>query len=539
MLVAAKLETKTDTVSLRCVKKGAETMSGEFSEQRVTPLFEAIIDYAKGKKISFHTPGHKHGVSIPQEFRNFVGEKIFDCDLTLLEEVDSWHDPQGVIKEAQKLAAQAYGADYAYFLVNGSSGGNHAMILTVCDPGEKIIIPRNAHRSVLAGIVLSGTIPVYVMPERDDSKNMLLNVTPEAIARTIAEHPDAKAVLVTHPTYEGIGTNLSAIAQLVHDAGMYFLVDEAHGPHLNFHPDLPITAMECGADICIQSTHKIISSLTQTSMLLARRTVDVLKLKRILGLLVTTSPSYVLLASLDLARMQMATRGRELLSVAMMLAEDARHKISAIPGLMCFGKEILSQPGAYQLDVTKLCVHVNGLGFTGYQVARRLNEKFKIQVEYSDLDKILLIVSIGNTERDIRRLLTALEAISRSAKQEKIAIEFHLRFPDEFPKVVMSPREAVFSPTKKVSLGEAVNKISAEVFSPYPPGIPLLNPGERISAEILEYLQELQQRGGRVQGQSDPELRTIKIVDAELGKDSKWSRRQAGQKKNAVFTGSK
>jgi arginine decarboxylase len=509
-------------------------MSGETREQRETPLFEAVMSYAKGRKISFHTPGHKHGVSIPQEFRNFVGEKIFDCDLTLLEEVDSWHDPKGVIRDAQKLAAQAYGADYAYFLVNGSSGGNHAMILTVCDPGDKIIIPRNAHRSILAGIVLSGTIPVYVMPELDESKNMLLNVTPEAIARTIEKHPDAKVVLVTNPTYEGIGTDLSEIGQLAHDAGMHFLVDEAHGPHLKFHPDLPMAAMECGADICIQSTHKIISSMTQTSMMLARNTVDVLKLKRVLSLLVTTSPSYVLLASLDLARMQMATRGRELLSVTMLLAEDARQKINAIPGLTCFGKEIISHPGAYQLDVTKLCVHVNGLGFTGYHVSQMLNQKFNIQVEYADLDKILLIVSIGNTERDIRRMLTALEAISRSAKPESTTTQFHLRFPSEFPEVVMSPREAVFSPTRKVSLHEAANEISAEVFSPYPPGIPLLNPGERISVEILEYLQELHQRGGRVQGQSDPELRTIKIVDAKMEKSNHWLQASVRQEKSAV-----
>jgi len=506
-------------------------------DQHATPLFEAVINYAKGRKISFHTPGHKHGVSIPQEFRNFVGEKIFDCDLTLLEEVDSLHDPRGVIKEAQKLAAQAYGADYAYFLVNGTSGGNHAMILTVCDPGDKIIIPRNVHRSVLAGIVLSGTIPVYVMPERDEAKNMLLNVTPAAIARTLEKHPEARAVLVTHPTYEGIGANLAEIARITHQAGMYFLVDEAHGPHLKFHADLPITAMDSGADICIQSSHKIISSMTQTSLMLARRSVDVLKLKRILNLLMTTSPSYILMASLDLARMQMATRGRELLSVAIMLAEDARHRINTIPGLTCFGKEIETQAGAYQLDVTKLCVHVTGLGMTGYQVAQLLNQKFEIQVEYADLDKILLIISIGNTEQDISSLITALETISRGAQTNTTLLKFPLRFPDEFPEVVLSPREAVFSPTRKVPLKEAVGKISAEVFSPYPPGIPLLNPGERISAEIIHYLQELHNRGGRVQGQSDPELRTIKIVDPTLKNKENWSNINKVEERSKIQSG--
>ncbi|MEW6515712.1 MAG: aminotransferase class I/II-fold pyridoxal phosphate-dependent enzyme [candidate division FCPU426 bacterium] len=485
--------------------------------QQSTPLFEAVINYAKGRKISFHTPGHKHGVSIPQEFRNFVGEKIFDCDLTLLEEVDSLHEPKSVIREAQRLAAQAYGADYAFFLVNGTSGGNHAMLLSVCDPGDKIIIPRNVHRSVLAGIIFSGAIPIYIMPERDEDRNQMLNVTPEAVDRAIQRHPDAKAVLVTHPTYQGIGANLREISRLAKRAKMQFLVDEAHGPHLKFHPDLPPAAMDCGADICVQSTHKIISSLTQASLLLARRSVDVLKLKRILSLLMTTSPSYLLLASLDLARMQMATRGRELLNVAIMLAEDARQRINALPGMTCQGKEMAGRPGVHAVDVTKLCINVSGTGFTGFEVAKQLNEKFKIQVEFADLDTILLIVSIGNTEKDISRLILALESIAKDAQGTPHASrKEHLRFPEELPEVVMTPREAVFSATKKVSLKAAVGQISAEVFSPYPPGIPLLNPGERISGEILHYLKELHNRGGRVQGQSDPELRTIKVVEPGL-----------------------
>lgn len=489
-------------------------MSNQQSDnQQATPLFEAVINYAKGRKISFHTPGHKHGVSIPQEFRNFVGEKIFDCDLTLLEEVDSLHDPRGVIKEAQKLAARAYGSDYAFFLVNGTSGGNHAMILSVCDPGDKIIVPRNVHRSVLAGIILSGAVPVYVMPERDTETNLLLNVTPQAIEEALRKHPDAKAVLVTHPTYQGIGANLKEIARLTHRAGMRFLVDEAHGPHLQFHPDLPRPGMECGADICVQSSHKIISSMTQASLMLARRTVDVLKLKRILSLLMTTSPSYILMASLDLARMQMATRGKELLDVAMMLAEDARQRINAMPGLLCPGRELAGRPGVHEVDVTKLCINIRGTGLSGYQIARQLNENFKIQVEFADLDTILLIVSIGNTAKDIARLLSALEAISRERASATKTRRETLLLPMELPEVVLTPREAVFSETKKVSLQAAVGQISAEVFSPYPPGIPLLNPGERISGEVLRYLKALHSRGGRVQGQSDPELRTIKVVD--------------------------
>jgi lysine decarboxylase len=480
-------------------------------DQHATPLFEAVINYAREHKISFHTPGHKHGVSIPQEFRNFVGERIFDCDLTLLEEVDSLHDPRGVIKEAQKLAAAAYGSDYAFFLVNGSSGGNHAMILSVCDPGDKIIVPRNAHRSVLAGIILSGAIPVYVMPERNDEWNLMLNVTPESVAKALEEHPDAKAVLVTNPTYQGIAANLKEISRLTHKAGALMLVDEAHGPHMKFHPDLPPSAMTCGADICVQSTHKIISSMTQASMLLVRRSVDILKLKRVLTLLMTTSPSYILMASLDLARMQMATRGKELLSVAIMLAEDARRRINQISGLYCFGHECIGQAGAFGLDMTKLSVDVTGLGLTGYQVAQMLNRNHKIQIEFADIDTFLCIVSIGNTSKDINRLITALESIAAEAPGST-RNRIRLRLPSNTPEVVMTPREAMFAPTVKIPLKDAVGEVSAEVFSPYPPGIPLLNPGERVSADLIDYLKELQARGGRVQGQADTKLRTIKVV---------------------------
>jgi lysine decarboxylase len=479
--------------------------------QYATPLFEAVINYAREHKISFHTPGHKHGVSIPQEFRNFVGERIFDCDLTLLEEVDSLHDPRGVIKEAQKLAAAAYGSDYAFFLVNGSSGGNHAMILSVCDPGDKIIVPRNAHRSVLAGIILSGAIPVYVMPERNDEWNLMLNITPESVARALEENPGARAVLVTSPTYQGITANLREIARITHKAGAILLVDEAHGPHLKFHAELPPSAMTCGADMCVQSTHKIISSMTQASLLLVKHSVDILKLKRVLTLLMTTSPSYILMASLDLARMQMATRGRELLSVTMLLAEDARRRINQIPGLYCFGRECIGQPGAFGQDPTKLSVDVTGLGLTGYQVAQTLNHNHKIQVEFADIDTFLLIVSIGNTSKDINRLIAGLHAVAAEAPGNT-RNRIRLRLPGGMPEVVMTPREAMFAPTVKIPLRDAVGEVSAEVFSPYPPGIPLLNPGERVSAGLIDYLKELQARGGRVQGQADAKLRTIKVV---------------------------
>ena len=492
-------------------------------QQFRTPLFDAVINYAREAKISFHTPGHKHGASIPQEFRNFVGERIFDCDLTLLEEVDSLHDPTSVIKEAQALAASAFGADRAFFLVNGSSAGNHAMIMSTCRPGDKIIVPRNAHRSVLAGIVLAGAEPVYIMPELAENHHFMLNVTPAAVAEALAANPDARAVLVNHPTYQGVCADLKTIARLTHDAGALLLVDEAHGPHLRFHPALPASAMSCGADMCVQSTHKILSGLTQASLLLARRSAYADMLRRVLTLLTTTSPSYILMASLDVARMQMATRGRELLETTVALAMEARRRINQIPGLHCLGREWLGHPGVHSLDMTKLVVDVRGLGETGHAMAKKLNERHGVQVEYAELDTLLIIVTIGNTSKDIHRLITALEAEAREAPVRHRPRR-PLTLPAGPPEQVMTPRDAFEALHHRVPLREAAGAVAAETISPYPPGIPLVNPGERITPELVAYLQNLQSRGGRLQTQHRRGRRLLRVRIVRGGEEKKATR---------------
>lgn len=481
-------------------------------DQRVTPLFEAVINYAKEQKISFHTPGHKHGVSIPQEFINFVGEHIFDCDLTLLEEVDSLHHPRGVIKEAQALAAAAYQAEQAFFLVNGTTGGNQAMIMTACNPGDKIIIPRNAHRSVVAGIILAGASPIYVQPEQHQATGQLLNVRVAGIEQAVNEHPDAKAVLVTSPTYQGITADLKAIARVVHRAKMLFLVDEAHGPHLHFHPQLPDDAMACGADMCVQSSHKIISSLTQASLLLANKSINLIKLQHVLSLLMTTSPSYLLLASLDVARMQMATKGKELLDSAIALAENARTRIDEISGLHCYGREILSEEGAYDLDCTKLVVSVAAFQTTGYHVARELNHKFKIQVEFADNDTILLIISVGNTNKDIDQLLVALTSIASKLERRPTETDQNQLRLQPIPEVVLSPRAAFFSRVKTIRIDEAAGELCAETLSAYPPGIPIVNPGEKITSAMVDYLKRMHHYGNALPGGGQDGLTTIQVV---------------------------
>lgn len=484
-----------------------------YERQLRTPLFNAVVNYAKKKKISFHTPGHKHGDGIPKKFRDFVGAKIFDIDLTLLEEVDSLQDPKTVIKEAQKLAAEAYGADYSFFLVNGTTIGNQAMILSTCLPGDKIIIPRNAHKSVIAGIIFSGAIPVYVYPKYDKELGIICNVMPKQIEEAISEHPDVKAILLTSPTYHGIATDIREIVRIVHQHKKILLVDEAHGPHLKFHPDLPVSAMEAGADICVQSTHKIISGMTQASMMHARKTVDILKLKRILELLHTTSPSYILMASLDVARMQMATQGREILSKVIILAEEARKQMKALH-IGCFGKEVVGREGIYGLDVTKLNIDIRNMGNTGYEVSKVLNKKYGIQVEFSTPTSLLGIVSLGNTKNDIYKFVYALKDIKKNYRaDEHVAKAVSIiEFPNIASEVALSPREASFSITKKVPFKDAIGLISAEIVCPYPPGIPLLIPGERITKEVYNYLHLLKDMGNIINGQDDKSLQTIKVV---------------------------
>lgn len=310
--------------------------------QYKTPLFDALVSLAQSRKVSFHTPGHKSGKGIATRFVKFVGPKIFSIDLTTLDEVDSLQKPIGVIKEAQELAAMAYGSEASFFLINGTTAGNHAMVISVCDPGDKIIVARNAHKSVLTGLIFTGATPVFITPKVDKTLKLTMNVTFDDVKEVIDENPDAKAIYLTSPNYYGITADLERIIPYAHKRGIITLIDEAHGPHLKFHPELPTSALEAGADLCVQSTHKIIGGMTQSSMLHARKErVNINTLRNILKMVQSTSPSYILMASLDLARMQMATEGNKLLSRALELARKARKRINRIKGLSCFGVEIL------------------------------------------------------------------------------------------------------------------------------------------------------------------------------------------------------
>ncbi len=475
-----------------------------------TPLFDALVALAEAKKVSFHTPGHKSGKGISTRFRQFVGPKIFTIDLTTLDEVDCLQRPVGVIKEAQELAAEAYGADHSFFLINGTTVGNQAMILATARPGEEVLVARNAHKSILAGVLLSGSIPRFFLPEFDPELGIAWNITPFAFSSALERHPEAKILCITSPNYYGVAADLSSIIAQAKGRGMIVLVDEAHGPHLRFHPDLPKSALESGADMCVQSTHKIMGAMTQASMLHVRgEKIDLGRLRGVIHILQSTSPSYILMASLDLARMQMATEGPKLLGKAIELAEWARARINQIDGLYCLEAEVVERAGPYSLDITKLTISTKSLGLSGFQVSSLLNAEFGIQVEMADLANLLVIVSIGDRKDDLDRLVSALMRISSHRTLQPIK---PLVPPVQADRMVLSPRDAYFAPYEYVEIKDSVGRVSSEVVTLYPPGIPLLVPGEEISPEAVDYLLSMASHGARIDGIRDGEPPCLRVL---------------------------
>lgn len=480
--------------------------------QNETPLFNALMEYVNRDTLPFHVPGHKKGIGIDSKFKEFIGDNPFKIDVTVFKLVDSLHHPNGPIKKAQELAADAYGAKASFFSIHGTSGAIQAMILSVVKDGDKIIVPRNVHKSVTSGIILSGAIPIFVEPEIDKKLGIAHGVTPETIEKTLKENPDAKAVLIINPTYYGVATDIKKIADIVHSYDIPLIVDEAHGPHLAFSNNLPMSAIEAGADICAQSTHKIIGSLTQGSLLhINSKYVDPKKLQQILNLLQTTSPSYILMASLDCARRQIALEGKELLYKAIELCKYTRNEINKIPGFYCFGEEVLGKPGSYAFDPTKLTISSRDLGITGFELDTILADKYHIQMELSDFYNVLAVGSFGDTKEGMDKLINALKEISNEYYGKREPIQDFLDIPT-IPKKILNPREAFYSNKISVPLKESVGKISGEFLLAYPPGIPVLCPGEEITREVIEYVNDLKRANLYVQGTEDSTVENIKIV---------------------------
>lgn len=478
-------------------------------EQR-TPVFDAVRTYYSDKTIPFHVPGHKGGQGLP-EFRAFVGQNTMGIDLTCMPDLDNICNPRGVIAEAEDLAARLYGADKAFFLVNGTTSGIQAMIMASCQPGDKIIIPRNAHKSALGGMILSGATPVYIHPEIHPEFGVSMGVTVENVTCALKQHPDAKAVLIVNPNYYGTTSNLREIVQAVHSFSVPVLVDEAHGAHFRFHDDLPVSAMEAGADLAASSSHKLLGSLTQSSLLLMRTgLMDPKRVKSTLNLTQTTSPSYLLLSSLDVARKQMAVGGKELMEKVLEITSWIRSQFQEIPGLRLFGQDLPGIPGCFAFDPTKITLNVQGLGMSGYETEYLLRSEFRIQVELSDLYNVMFLITVGDTWEKAEYLVESIRTIAGRHPGGNI-IKLCPPLP-RIPKVTASPREAFYSPTKTVDLIDSVGEISAEAVMAYPPGIPLICPGERITREVVDYINILKREKADLQGPDDAEIHQIRVL---------------------------
>ena len=483
------------------------------NDQYRTPYYSGLLAYIAKHRASFHMPGHKRGRGVHPDFKAFLGENVFLLDLTEVQGVDYLHKPTGILREAMDLLADAYGAKESFFLVNGSTVGNQAALMAVGGPGKKILIARNSHRSVVGGLILNGSIPVYLPVNVDPELGITTSVSPEVLREYLEKH-DVDAVFLTNPNYYGVSGNIRELVDIVHEHGLPIVVDEAHGAHFHFHQALPLSAVDAGADLVVQSTHKTLSSMTQSSwMHMNGDLVDVELLKAALRTLQSSSPNYVLMASLDVARMQMATEGAELLSSALNVAQYLREAINEIPGLQCFGRERVGKYGIFDVDLTKITITVLGLGLTGYKVEQLLNDELGVEVELSDPNNILAFVTIGDDYDNADKLIKAMSNLSERffGKLPPLETAAVHTFP-VLPEVVLTPREAFFAEKKVVPFKEAVGAISAESVVLYPPGIPVIAPGERITEESFDYVMKRKEEGAEVQGTADPELEFIQVL---------------------------
>ncbi|BEP29976.1 aminotransferase class I/II-fold pyridoxal phosphate-dependent enzyme [Helicovermis profundi] len=479
-------------------------------DQNVTPLFDALKDYHSKKVIPFDVPGHKHGRGL-KEYGDFLGNKVLEVDVNSMKCLDILSNPVSVIKEAEELLAELYGAKHSFFLVNGSSAGVQGMIMSVCKPGDKIILPRNAHKSAVNGIIMSGAIPIYITPEYNKDLGISFGITIESVKKTIAENRDAKAIFVINPTYFGASSNLKEIINIAHSSNMSVLVDEAHGSHLMFHDDLPESAIKLGADMSAISLHKTGGSLTQSSALLMNSSIiDSKYVRKILNLYQTTSASYLLMTSIDIARKNLALRGNEIMQKVLELSRYARNELNKIEGVYAFGKELENTKGVYKFDETKLVINVADLGLTGFRVYDILRDEFNIQMELGDAHNTLAIISIGDEKDQIDALINAMKDISKKYMKEAIK-KVDMPIPSAL-KLALSPRDAFYAEKESINLSDSIGRISGESIMAYPPGIPVFTPGEVIDERVIKYIDFLKKQDTVITDLEDQTFKTIKVI---------------------------
>ena len=459
-----------------------------------TPLYEALQQYVKQSKNALHMPGHKQGKAVPTIYKN----DIFEMDLTELPELDNLHVPEGPILKAQQMAAKAFGARESFFLVNGASCGLQAMITATCMPGDEIIIDRNCHAAVFSALILTGVIPRYIYPAYNKELGVIGGICPNDIKQALQQYPKAKAVLITCPTYHGICSDIKQIAQIVHQHQKVLLVDEAHGAHFCFHSKLPISAMEAGADMCVQGAHKTLPALTQSALLHINHTqsVNVERIKSALKLFQTTSPSFILMTYLDIARHIMEQQGQQKLERVICTANNIRDDLNQKDYIYCIDRKVIGKDNIYDVDATRFTVHFHNGTRTGYEVAKILNQKFNIQVEMADIYNIVCILSVGDYKKDLKDLCRAIKQL----KSNIGGVQKRISAVPPKSLYAVSTREAYFADTHQIPLKQAEGSISATVVSCYPPCIPILCPGELITREIIAYIYKMHACSAKITG---------------------------------------
>lgn len=480
---------------------------GELSQERA-PIYEALEKFKKMRVVPFDVPGHKRGRGNP-ELVELLGEKCVGMDVNSMKPLDNLCHPISVIRDAEKLAAEAFGAAHAFLMVGGTTSAVQSMVLSVVKRGEKIILPRNVHRSVMGAIVLCGAVPVYVNPECDPKLGIPLGMSVAQVEKAIKANPDAKAVFVNNPTYYGICSDLRSIVRIAHENGMLCLADEAHGTHFYFGENLPVSAMAAGADMAAVSMHKSGGSLTQSSLLLAGPAMHEGYIRQIINLTQTTSGSYLLLSSLDISRRNLALRGRESFNTVRQMAEYARKEINDIGGYYAYSKELINGDSIFDFDTTKLSVHTLDIGLAGIEVYDLLRDEYDIQIEFGDLGNILAYVSIGDRLREIERLVGALAEVKRRFGRDKANL-----MTQEYiePQLAVTPQDAFYAETESLPIDETDGRICSEFVMCYPPGIPILAPGERITRKILDYISYAKEKGCSMTGPEDADIERLNVL---------------------------
>ena len=480
---------------------------GRYNQSRA-PIYEALEEFRQERIVPFDVPGHKRGRGNP-ELVGLLGQQCVGIDLNSMKALDNLCHPVSVIREAEEMAAEAFGAAYAFLMVGGTTSSVQSMVLGASKKGDKIILPRNVHRSVINALVLNGAIPIYVNPDVDSKLGIALGMKVSQVERTMQEHPDAVAVLVNNPTYYGICSDLKSIVRMAHARGMKVLVDEAHGTHFYFGDKMPLSAMEAGADMAAVSMHKSGGSLTQSSFLLIGSSVNPGYVRQIINLTQTTSASYLLLASLDISRRNLALRGKKEFAKVTALAEYAREEINRIGGYYAYTSELINGDSIFDFDKTKLTVNTLGIGLAGIEVYDLLRDEYDIQMELGDIANVLAYISIGDRERDMERLIGALTEIRRKYRQDNGGM-----YTQEYiePKVAVSPQSAFYAEKESLPLGETKGRICSEFVMCYPPGIPILAPGEEITEEILEYIIYAKEKGCSMTGPEDPGIGRLNVL---------------------------